>query len=184
MKEFLTSTKLLFLGILSRYYIWVPALLTNPFDFFDKGIKPFLPPDLRWNLDLPPDYFPTTLWFLIGLSVIQTYHNLRMSQLSRISQESVDKLAELRGEGVQIYALSIRSQADLQVWKTNVNEWVSKTKKYLEDHFPKSDALYFTHLGSFQANDVSGSLNKEHNHQRLMLDERLKRLQHIIEKHS
>ena len=48
-------------GILKRAYCWAPAILLDPFDIYNRFIRPNLPEGRQEELDLPPGLFPYVL---------------------------------------------------------------------------------------------------------------------------
>lgn len=65
-------------GIGRRFWLWAPALLLDPFDLYDRIIKPALPEEWRVTIPFPSE---PALYVLVGLVVcaaVLTYHELRM----------------------------------------------------------------------------------------------------------
>lgn len=76
-RELARSAGLFAWGILRRFYLWAFAFLLDPFDLYDRMIKPFLPSAYQVDLEMPSKLFP---WFLGGgitWAGVMTYHELR-----------------------------------------------------------------------------------------------------------
>lgn len=50
-------------GILKRFYLWAPSALLDPFDIYNKYIRPFMLQGRQGRLDMPSEAFP---WVLMG----------------------------------------------------------------------------------------------------------------------
>ncbi len=79
MREFFKSIRLFLWGIIKRIYIWLPAFLLDPFDFFNRYIYP----KREEPLDMPSDWFPWVLGILVLWAGLRTFHELRSKSLER-----------------------------------------------------------------------------------------------------
>lgn len=80
-----------------------------------------------------------------------------------VSQSAVDRLAELRNEGIDtVYAKPVMDASELTAWLATKKAWEEKVRNHVRDHFPKSDYLYASHLGAVKEYFSIGALNQEH----------------------
>ena len=63
-------------GILRRFWVWSPAILLDPYDLWDKLVKPMLPGS-GFSLPWSPDWAPLVLIGLIFWAAFLTFHELR-----------------------------------------------------------------------------------------------------------
>ena len=76
--ELLRSTSLLVRGVIKRFYLWAPVVVLDPFDLYDKLIKPLLPEGWKFDLPWSPDWAPLVLIALIVWAALLTFHELRL----------------------------------------------------------------------------------------------------------
>jgi hypothetical protein len=74
-------------GVLKRFYIWLPSILLDPFDLYDRYLKRYLPERYQFNLDLPTPVFFPVLAVCLTSAAILTYHELRIKVLSEGADE-------------------------------------------------------------------------------------------------
>lgn len=79
--EIFRSAALFFLGVLRRFYIWLPPVLLDPFDVNKKVVQPMLPDNLRFELPWSPDWAPFVLFGLLIWAAVLTYHEVREKHL-------------------------------------------------------------------------------------------------------
>ena len=92
----------------------------------------------------------------------------------------VGRLVELRERGVQLMNHAVASDRELATWRRTLRAWGRETMAELEKCATRSDVSAFRFLGSVTAGSFVGVYNEEHNHEKLMLSERLDRLLAII----
>jgi len=67
-------------GILNRYCLWVPPLLLDPFDIFERWIRPHLPDQaqrfIKDRLDMVLDYGLWIFLALFGWAAFLTYREV------------------------------------------------------------------------------------------------------------
>jgi len=71
--ELCASAPTFFWGVLRRFYWWVPAILLDPFDFYER----YLRPHFGWDIDMPSEWFPVVLAGGMIWAAFLTYHELR-----------------------------------------------------------------------------------------------------------
>lgn len=74
----LKSAGLFGAGILHRFWLWMPALIFDPFDLYDRIIKPQLPEKWRVDIPFPSDFAFYALIALLLWAAILTYHEVRV----------------------------------------------------------------------------------------------------------
>lgn len=80
-----------------------------------------------------------------------------------VSQSALDRLAELRNEGIDtVYAVPIKDEAHFQAWKNTKKDWEKGLRDYVEKNFPRSDFLFASHLGVVPLQNNSNAFNIEH----------------------
>lgn len=100
-------------------------------------------------------------------------------------QELIDELAELRANGVQLFARRPACSTELKAWEGKLKEWRGSVVNHLSlPGFTKAERLKFEHLGSWKSMVIPWALDGEHLHLLQMLDRQLKILEEIIDKHT
>lgn len=79
--EFCRSAGLFILGVVKRFYLWLPAIVLDPFDLNDKVVQPMMPESLKFSIPWSPDWSGAVLLVLIGWAAIWTYHEARVLSL-------------------------------------------------------------------------------------------------------
>jgi hypothetical protein len=80
-----------------------------------------------------------------------------------VSQTALDRLAELRNEGIDtVYAVLITSETDFQKWKDTKRDWETRLREYIKNNFPRADYLYASHLGIVPLFKMETAFNNEH----------------------
>jgi len=74
--EFGRSLGAFVLGILRRFWVWVPALLLDPYDLWARVIKPMLPTEHSFDLPWSVDWAPFILALLIFWAAFLTYREI------------------------------------------------------------------------------------------------------------
>lgn len=78
--ELWKSVLSLVLGVLRRFWYWVPPLLLDPFEVYNKFIQPNAPNAWGWmKVDLPSGWALFALVVLIFWAAILTHHETRKS---------------------------------------------------------------------------------------------------------
>ncbi len=94
-------------------------------------------------------------------------------------------LNELRNSGVALLGHTILTDSDLPEWEASVEEWLHWLGVALERRYGKSTADFVTVIGTYDPKQaIVGSLNARHNQKRGMLQERIKRLELILNRPS
>jgi hypothetical protein len=71
--ELLASAPAFFWGVLRRFYYWAPAIFLDPFDFYER----YLRPHVHRDIDMPSEWFPVALGGGMIWAAFLTYHELR-----------------------------------------------------------------------------------------------------------
>lgn len=71
--ELCASALSFFWGVLRRFYWWAPAILLDPFEYYERYINP----RVGWDIDMPSEWFPVALGGGLFLAAFLTYHDLR-----------------------------------------------------------------------------------------------------------
>lgn len=181
-------------GILKRFYVWLPAVVLDPFDLYDRYVKPSLPDAYRLDFTPPPSVFFFVLMVLLALAAILTYHDLnrryadvtsRLDGMSARELAAVDEIGRLRSVAIrQLLNRRVKSDADLQEWVQAEAQWSEEVLRVLGEYFPRAVVHRFTDLGTLSASTFVGSYNDAHNHQRLMLKKRLDILEGLLEQYT
>ncbi len=65
-----------------------------------------------------------------------------------VSQSALDRLAEIRNEGIDtVYATTPSSEEIFQSWKIVKSNWEKKLREHVKKNFPRADYLFVSHLG-------------------------------------
>ncbi len=112
----------------------------------------------------------------------------RHELVRRRQQRSATRLGplnDLRNSGVALLGHTVLTDSDLPEWEASVDEWLHKLGVALEGVYGKSTADFVTLIGTYDSNHaIAGSLNARHNQKRGMLQERIKRLELILNRPS
>ena len=76
MADFLQSLGSFLWGIIKRSYYWLPAFLLDPFDIYNKFLRPFLFAESKGEANIPVGWFPYVLSGLILWAAFLTYHEV------------------------------------------------------------------------------------------------------------
>lgn len=121
----------------------------------------------------------TILFFLLfSFRKLVTIFNKRV-----ISQETIDQLAEMRSEGVGIYANEAKDENPEEI-KAKYDEWNIKVQKLLRDNFTKAEELSFSRLGAIRSENYTHAMNDEHNQMLRCLHRQLNTLDDLITRHQ
>lgn len=71
--ELFASALAFFWGVLRRFYYWAPAILLDPFEFYERYLRPHVGRDI----DMPSEWFPVALGGGMTWAALLTYHELR-----------------------------------------------------------------------------------------------------------
>jgi hypothetical protein len=74
------------LGILKRFYFWLPSILLDPLDYYERYIGPRLPEQYRGGVTVLSDYFFPVLGITVLWAGFRTYHELRERTEEQIRQ--------------------------------------------------------------------------------------------------
>jgi len=176
-----------------REIFWKPWLAVVAF-FYSLGqiwqfIRGELRPDIQDSLrifNLLPDLSWQTWaagWLLIFLIVTLEGAYRAITQRDRLSAGISRGLAGLRERAI-IHLLNrrITSDQELETLKSDIETWYSETLSILPQCATPSEMSSFRVLGSFANGHFHDSFNEEHNHVKLMLDARIKRLDAICQR--
>ncbi len=80
-----------------------------------------------------------------------------------VSQSALDKLAEIRNEGIDtLYAVLPSSEEIFRQWKIVKGNWEKKLREHVKKNFPKSDYLFVSHLGVVPVHNNLDLFSVEH----------------------
>lgn len=80
-----------------------------------------------------------------------------------VSQSAVDRLAEIRNEGIDtVYAVTIKDETHLETWKKTKQEWMERLRAHIKNNFPRADYLYASHLGVVPMQNNLNAFNNAH----------------------
>ena len=109
---------------------------------------------------------PTLVVFLVvfgAIVVLVLYFFGKQLFKKNVSQTALDRLAELRNEGIDtVYAVLITSEKDFQKWKETKRDWETRLREYIKNNFPRADYLYASHLGIVPLFQMETAFNNEH----------------------
>lgn len=109
---------------------------------------------------------PTLVVFLVAFGTIVVlilYFFGKQLFKKNVSQAALDRLAELRNDGIDtVYAVRISNDSDFQKWKQTKTNWETKIREHVRDNFPKADYLYASHLGIVPLVHMETAFNSEH----------------------
>ena len=150
------------LGVIKRFYYWLPSVLLDPFDLYNKYFKTML--GLQRDIDMPSEAFPYVLAGGLLWAAVVTYHDLNKSTAERIcelerenerikelkpSQESLNQLSELLSDGIhRILNGSVNTDEQAKEFFKYESEWIERLFSHLDANFTKSDAIHVQRLGS------------------------------------
>jgi hypothetical protein len=90
-------------------------------------------------------------------------------------------LYDLRSSGVALLGRVILIDSELPEWEASVDEWRHEVGSALECVYGKSTAHFVAVLDTYDPKQtIVGSLNARHNQMRVMLHERIKRLELVL----
>ena len=180
-------------GIIKRFYFWLPAVLLDPFDVYDRYLKPSVPNAYRFDFSPPVAVFLGALVGLLGLAAIFTYHDLnsryaqaitKLVGLPKREREVIDRVGALRHEGVvRLLNRKVRSDADLDQWQADEVKWREEVLSVLREDFPAVVHRLST-LGTLSAASFTGAFNDTHNHALMMLAKRLSVLESLLDQYT
>jgi len=86
---------------------------------------------------------PTLVVFLVAFGaivVLVLYFFGKQLFKKNVSQTALDRLAELRNEGIDtVYAVRITSEKGFQKWKETKRVWETRLREYIKNNFPRAD---------------------------------------------
>ena len=104
-------------GVLRRWFLWVPTLLLDPFDFYERYLRAMLPPQYQVDLTLPVWAFPLVLCGGLVLASFATFHELHARVgLDRKRIALADLLEGALARGQQLIAGT--DQEAIEAWAT------------------------------------------------------------------
>lgn len=117
--------------MLRRAYFWAPPLLLDPFDLYDRIIKPALPEIVRVDISFPSGWGLIAFIGLLIWTALWTYYEA-YSYTDKVKARK--DLAVLRLEGVQIRNRGRRltSLDEVEPWMEEINRWTAKLIGKLE----------------------------------------------------
>ena len=92
----------------------------------------------------------------------------------------IDALAQLRADGVQLFARRLNDEAGLEVWIREQHAWHKSVVDLLHTDFTQAVCLRFENLGSLSDKAFGHAISAQHNQELLMVDRRLEILQEIV----
>lgn len=114
-------------GIFRRFYFWLPSILLDPFDYFNKYIRFWIPfrREPLGEMNIPSEWFPYVLGVTLLWTAGWTYHELRKEKIALERpddiQESVSALKDIAAAGISLDSLVLEVGLDLA---NGMNLWV------------------------------------------------------------
>ena len=101
---------------------------------------------------------------LYGTIVVAILYFLgRMLFKKNVPQSAIDRLAELRNEGIDtVYAVQIKDDSHFQSWKQTKDQWMKRLRDHIERTFPRADYLFASHLGVVPFQNNMNAYNGDH----------------------
>lgn len=175
MAIFLAALACLALAVFFLWVIWTYGG-KDAFEF----VKSF---SLGTSIDDVGAAIATLVWAMIAYGVIIVailYFFGRALFRRSVSQSALDGLAELRSEGVGLYASRVTDDGELAQWQTNLNNWNERLWDFAKANFPKADYLSIKNMGKVQNAHFVQAVNESHNIELMRLARRLDILDQII----
>ncbi|MDZ4735550.1 MAG: hypothetical protein SGJ07_04300 [Rhodospirillaceae bacterium] len=157
---FLRSAALFLWGITKRFYFWLPALLLDPFDLYNKYIRAKLPSRLQVEGELPSEYFPWVLGVGLGWAGIITYYELA-KKVGR-DPKVVQRLQDFYVEGEELALRPIKSDEEMRKLKIDVSVWYKKITKWLDANMAMAAKKRFSDTGVVLPMSRGTDFNPEH----------------------
>jgi hypothetical protein len=123
---------------------------------------------------------------VLACNVVITPWRMHTEQADRLREferrPDVGRLIRLREHGVQLLNHRVQSDQELKALEAKLRAWEEETAAELQRCATQSAVSAFRVLGSMAAWAFSDAFNQEHNHEKNMLDERLRRLDVILDR--
>ena len=172
--------------------LWFALLVTLLVGGFGTAAGVYLTLPEALALDLEEQRRYIVLWF--SAFAVSAFLLLIQRQLSilelrfllddqRRLQQQIDQLAELRREGVQIYA-NAPTAGGYDTWVGVQAAWRQQVLNMLEVEFTGAVVEWFEDLGVLASQNFQHAIHAEHTHQLQMLAKRLSILETLIQRHT
>jgi hypothetical protein len=184
--EFSKSIWLYVAGICRRFYYWVFAFALDPLDLYDRFLKSALPEKLRFELNMPSEYFPHFLIAGIGWASMMTYHELRLKTEVKDTRQAVDAIQTTHDSGVSLKERIYRSgdETPIAEWGQQYHAWRAEMKKVVAKYVGTGKAQYADGIQMVPMGDLVGMPNSAERQQKIQiirhLNARLERLAEIM----
>jgi hypothetical protein len=174
-------------GVLKRFYIWLPTVLLDPFDLYERYLKQYLPKEYQFDFKLPTPLFLSVLAICLTAAGILTYHELRTKVVSTAANDgrrrAVDEVSRLRSEAIhRLLNGPVKNDSELSRWITEEEIWREAVEKVLRANFGEATVRRFSDLGTLPGATFPSAYNGRHNHQLLMLSKRLGVMEGLLER--
>ena len=148
MVALLRSIVLFLWGVLKRFYFWLPAILLDPFDLYNKYIKLRLPPEWQGDIEMPSEAFPYVLAGGLIWASVMTYHELRTSvgRDPRIPK----KLRQLYVTGEQFTKYDLQDESEFAEWKERAFTWHRETLDWINENMSEAAGSRFRDTYKYQ----------------------------------
>lgn len=107
-----------------------------------------------------------------------------------ITQDAIDTLGDLRGDGVQLFARQLGLGGnDFVTWSTDRVIWQRKVENHLETAFSRADKRRFENIGPIDWPPHTGFLHQHavsrtHDNDLMCLTKQLATLENILDRHA
>lgn len=164
MVALLRSIALFLWGILKRFYLWLPAILLDPFDLYNKYIKLRLPPEWQEDIEMPSEAFPYVLAGGLIWASVMTYHELRTSRGR--DPKIPEKLKDFYVRSEPYSRFDLKNESEFADWKVDANKWHKETYEWIVGNLSPAAASRFldtpaSTMGGMRVKN-SAAVNDEH----------------------
>lgn len=167
--ELLTSLRLFLWGVIKRFYYWMPFILLDTFDLWERYLKPFFNGRFGGDVELPPETIVIITAFGLAWAAFLTYHDLR-KQHSALETQLYDKarrravreaLGEFMEEGNQLRAQCTHENEPPPNEKTD--DWAARAEACLREHLGDSYVFRFRSSAGLPiaGTSISSQLHRE-----------------------
>lgn len=131
--EVARSAGIFLLGVIKRFYFYLPALLLDPFDFYEKYLRAWIQREFWPSAPRELAVSPWITWSLLGvgliLACVMTYHDLRKyigrnPKVSKALQSFYSRSTQLLYRPISTKEDLERLRSDFAEWRQEISEWV------------------------------------------------------------
>ena len=112
----------------------------------------------------------------LGYSVFKDF--IAPSRKRKLRSKVSEAMTVLKREGHQIVARTVKSRADYQTWDRDIEDWFTRSKKYLNQHVTPAEASDFEEIIT-PPTLPENPFSKEHAHKFQFMFWRVQKLQEM-----